>query len=102
MPTRPLLADATKAETPSVSISVPVRLIGAIVFVLVAAAFAALASWSVDDPSLSYATSQPAKNWLGVPGAVVADLSFQLLGLGVIAMLLPPAIWSWSLLRRRV
>src|SRR5687768_16578082 len=99
MPTRPLLADATKAETPSVSIIVPVRLLGAILFVLVAAVFAALGSWSVDDPSLSYATTIPAKNWLGFPGAVVADLSFQLLGLGIIVMLLPPAVWSWSLLR---
>ena len=27
-----------------------------------------LASWQVDDPSLSYASGNPAKNWLGFPG----------------------------------
>eukprot|EP01036_Dinobryon_divergens_P018372 gene18372-25028_t len=63
---------------------------------------ASLASWSVDDPSLSYATSKPVANWLGFPGAVVADLSFQVLGLGVIVLLIPPALWSWSLVRRRI
>ena len=69
---------------------------------VVALMMAALASWSVDDPSLSYATSHPASNWLGFPGAVIADLSFQILGLGVILALIPLALWSWSLLRRRV
>ncbi len=50
----------------------------------------------------SYATSKPAANWLGFPGAVIADLSFQVLGLGIIVLLLPPALWGWSLIRRRV
>src|SRR6185312_10773828 len=60
------------------------------------------ASWSVDDPSLSYATSKPVANWLGVPGAIVADLSFEILGLGIIALLVPPAVWGWRLVRRTV
>mgnify|MGYP002149277285 CR=1 FL=1 len=32
---------------------------------LVAVVMVALASWNVDDPSFSYATSEPAQNWLG-------------------------------------
>ena len=63
---------------------------------------AALASWQVDDPSFSYATSKPVANWLGFPGAVMADISFQVLGLGIIAFLVPLAVWGWSFVRRRV
>ncbi len=43
----------------------------------------ALASWSVQDPSLSHATDAPVHNLLGVPGAIAADLMMQLLGLGL-------------------
>ena len=43
----------------------------------------ALATWSVQDPSLSHATDAPVRNLLGHPGAIVADLLMQLLGLGV-------------------
>ncbi|MCU4182608.1 DNA translocase FtsK 4TM domain-containing protein, partial [Bosea sp. BH3] len=59
----------------------------------------ALASWSVDDPSLNNATSGAVRNWLGRPGAMVADLLMQLVGLGVIALLFPPLIWSLRLIR---
>src|SRR5690606_19811801 len=60
-----------------------------------------LASWSVDDPSLSYATAKPAANWLGFPGAVIADLIIQLFGLAIIPALLPLALWGWNFVRRR-
>ena len=46
----------------------------------------ALASWSVRDPSLSTTGSGRVSNLLGYPGAVIADLSMQLLGLGSIAL----------------
>ncbi|MGX5736775.1 DNA translocase FtsK 4TM domain-containing protein, partial [Bosea thiooxidans] len=59
----------------------------------------ALASWSVDDPSLNNATSGAVRNWLGRPGAMIADLLMQLVGLGVIALLFPPLIWSLRLIR---
>src|SRR3712207_7664242 len=38
----------------------------------------ALATWSVDDPSLNNATDLPVRNILGWPGAIVADLLMQL------------------------
>ena len=100
MPARPLLEDQTSA--PAIAITIPVRLIGIVVLAVVALMMAALASWSVDDPSFSYATSKPVANWLGFPGAVVADFSFQVLGLGIIVLLIPLALWGWSLVRRRV
>jgi S-DNA-T family DNA segregation ATPase FtsK/SpoIIIE len=61
----------------------------------------ALASWSVTDPSLSHATDAPVRNWMGWPGAVVADLMMQLLGLGALASILPVAIWGYRLLGHR-
>lgn len=102
MPARPLLEDAHRESAPSIAISIPVRLVGAVILVLVVVMMASLASWSVDDPSLSFATSKQAANWLGFPGAVIADLSFQILGLATLVMLVPPALWGWSLIRRVV
>ena len=46
----------------------------------------ALATWSVQDPSLSHATDAPVHNLLGMPGAIAADLMMQLLGLGALAL----------------
>ncbi len=46
-------------------------------------AAAALMTWSVQDPSLSHATSRAIRNLLGYPGAIGADLLMQILGLGV-------------------
>ena len=61
----------------------------------------ALATWSVQDPSLSHATDAPVHNLLGMPGAVAADLMMQLLGLGSLALLLPIAVWGYRLLGHR-
>jgi len=61
----------------------------------------ALATWSVQDPSLSHATAAPVHNLLGVPGAIAADLMMQLLGLGALALLLPIAVWGYRLLGHR-
>src|SRR5271167_1676155 len=60
-----------------------------------------LATWSVDDPSLSHATDSPVHNLLGRPGAVAADLMMQLLGLGSLALLLPIGVWGYRLLGHR-
>jgi S-DNA-T family DNA segregation ATPase FtsK/SpoIIIE len=61
----------------------------------------ALATWSVQDPSLSHATDAKVHNLLGLPGAIAADLMMQLLGLGSLALLLPIAIWGYRLLGHR-
>ena len=62
---------------------------------------AALASWSVQDPSLSHATVNPVRNLLGFPGAIAADLMMQLLGLGALAIVLPIFVWGWRLASHR-
>jgi S-DNA-T family DNA segregation ATPase FtsK/SpoIIIE len=62
---------------------------------------AALASWSVLDPSLSHATVNKARNLLGFPGAITADLMMQLLGLGAVALVLPVAVWGWRFVSHR-
>ena len=83
-----------------VAIRIPLRLIGLLILALVALCLAALSSWNVDDPSLSYATDAAAKNWIGFPGAVIADIWMQFLGLTSLVALLPPAIWGWGLSAR--
>ena len=62
---------------------------------------ASLATWSVQDPSLSHATVNPVRNLLGLPGAITADLLMQLLGLGALALVLPIAVWGWRLASHR-
>jgi S-DNA-T family DNA segregation ATPase FtsK/SpoIIIE len=66
-----------------------------------ALATAALASWSVMDPSFSTATGAPVRNLLGAHGAVAADLLMQLFGLAAIALVLPVALWGWRLMTHR-
>ena len=74
---------------------------GLALFGCVGVAVFALATWSVNDPSLSYATSAPVRNMLGVTGAIAADLAMQLFGLATIAIILPPAFWGWRFFTHR-
>jgi DNA segregation ATPase FtsK/SpoIIIE, S-DNA-T family len=62
---------------------------------------AALMTWSVQDPSLSHATSRAIRNIVGYPGAIGADLLMQILGLGAIILILPVAVWGWRMLTHR-
>src|SRR4051794_4450724 len=73
--------------------------LGLLGFVGIAAA--ALMTWSVQDPSLSHATSRAIRNIVGYPGAIGADLLMQILGLGSIMLLLPIAIRGWRMMTHR-
>lgn len=64
-------------------------------------ASAALMTWSVQDPSLSHATSRPIRNILGYAGAIGADLAMQILGLGAIMLVLTVAVWGWRTMTHR-
>jgi DNA segregation ATPase FtsK/SpoIIIE, S-DNA-T family len=75
---------------------------GLVLFAGVGVAVFALATWSVNDPSLSHATSAPVRNALGVNGAIAADLAMQLFGVATIAMILPPAFWGWRFFTHRL
>ena len=61
----------------------------------------ALATWSVQDPSLSHAANAPVRNVLGTTGAIVSDLLMQLLGVASLALVLPVAVWGWRLVSHR-
>ncbi len=67
---------------------------GIVLFLLLIAASLSLASWSVDDPSLNHALDRTARNWLGYPGAVIADELMQFFGLGVLVLLAVPMRWA--------
>ena len=60
----------------------------------------ALVSWTVQDPSLNHATHGPVRNLLGASGAILSDLSMQLMGITSMAMLFPVIIWGANLVRR--
>src|ERR1700750_647038 len=64
-------------------------------------AAAALMTWSVQDPSLSHATSRAIRNVVGYPGAIGADLLMQILGLGAIMLILTIAVWGWRMMTHR-
>ena len=59
--------------------------------------------WSYDpgDPSPFSATGQPVANWMGEPGAVVADMAIRHLGLGAWAFAIYLAVWSVRFLLHR-
>src|SRR5437870_5994239 len=61
----------------------------------------ALATWSVQDPSLSHATNAPVRNLLGLPGAIIADFLMQVFGVAALAIVLPLGIWGWRLATHR-
>src|SRR4051812_9664587 len=79
-----------------------VRELAGLSLVALSAVFAAaLMTWSVQDPSLSHATSRAIRNIAGYPGAICADLLMQILGLGAIMLILPLAVWGWRMLTHR-
>jgi S-DNA-T family DNA segregation ATPase FtsK/SpoIIIE len=78
------------------------RELGGLALLAIAAGIAlALATWSVQDPSLSHATNTPMRNMLGMSGAIVSDLLMQLFGIASIALILPAAVWGWRLMSHR-
>ena len=66
------------------------KVLGFLLLAACAALSASLLTWSVADPSLSRATSASARNLLGPPGALLSDLTMQMLGLAGVFALLPP------------
>ncbi len=77
------------------------EMIGAGLLGLAGIAALALATWSVQDPSLSHATNAPVRNMLGLGGAISADLMMQLLGIATIGFLFPVAAWGWRFVTHR-
>ncbi|HTO78506.1 MAG TPA: DNA translocase FtsK [Methylocystis sp.] len=78
-----------------------IELAGLLLLLLCGALALALATWSTRDPSISHATDSPVRNWLGSPGAIVADLIMQTIGVGAAPALLPLAGFGLGLIGRR-
>ncbi|MGI9354139.1 MAG: DNA translocase FtsK 4TM domain-containing protein [Rhizobiaceae bacterium] len=53
-----------------------------------------LATWTISDPSLTFANGQEADNWLGFWGASFADLSMQFFGFAAPVLVLVPLCWG--------
>lgn len=73
---------------------------GLILLAIIAAAWVSILSWSMLDPSFTRIATAPPKNWLGLPGAYLADVGLQTLGFGVFTVLLAPMFWAIALARR--
>ena len=69
--------------------------------VLAAGLGASLWSYDAGDPSPFSATGQPAVNWMGDAGAVIADTAIRYVGLGAWAVVVYLAVWSVRLLLHR-
>ncbi|WP_454852533.1 DNA translocase FtsK 4TM domain-containing protein [Rhizobium binxianense] len=76
-------------------------LVGFAIFLLLALAVAALATWNVTDPSYSYATGKLPTNVLGYSGAAFADIVMQFLGLAGVVSMLPMVAWALTLISGR-
>ena len=61
----------------------------------------AFLSFSVDDPSANHATAGPVFNYLGVPGAWVADIVLQTIGLAAGLISLTLLAWGWRMISHR-
>jgi S-DNA-T family DNA segregation ATPase FtsK/SpoIIIE len=70
------------------------ELAGILLFAVLIALGLALATWSVEDPSLNNAIDRSASNWLGYPGAVISDQLMQFFGLGVLPLVAIPMAWA--------
>src|SRR5262245_66280855 len=71
------------------------EVVGACLMALGAVYWAALMSFHPTDPSLNNATGVPALNLLGRPGAILADLALQSLGLAGFIIIIVHVCWGW-------
>lgn len=60
----------------------------------------ALLSYDPADPSWNHATSAAPANWLGRTGASLADIAYQVFGLGAWFVVIPLLCWAFRALRR--
>ncbi len=69
------------------------ELAGIICFLLIVVLAVALATWSNTDPSFNHATGSKPVNWLGSPGAIIADQLIQNFGLATLPLIFLPLKW---------
>ena len=74
---------------------------GVAIFIALALAAVALATWNVNDPSFSNANGAEPSNVLGYTGASFADLIMQFFGIGGLVGLVPALFWGIGLVRNK-
>lgn len=67
-----------------------------LVLVLAALLFLSLISYHPADPSLNTVSANPPANWIGPAGALIADLLFQVFGLGAFLLVAGLAGFGWK------
>jgi len=71
---------------------------GGVALIAVSAGVAlALLGFEANDPTLNRATGATVENWLGAPGAIVADLLLQTLGVAGAVFVLALLGWGWRI-----
>ncbi|MDF2231438.1 DNA translocase FtsK 4TM domain-containing protein [Albimonas sp. CAU 1670] len=65
--------------------------------ILAVVAAGMLASYDPNDPSFFNASDGAPSNWLGLPGAYLADPLMRTLGLAAWSLVLLPGVWGWRL-----
>ncbi len=78
------------------------ELAGVLCFLLIVAIAIALATWSNADPSFNHATGSKPTNWLGSPGAIIADQLIQNFGLATLPLLFLPLKWVIGLFDHQI
>ena len=78
------------------------ELAGVCLLILIAIITIALSTWSITDPSWNNAVSSSPKNWLGFPGAIVADQLIQSFGLAVLFLIGIPVVWAMNLFSHQI
>ena len=70
------------------------KVLGVVLCVLVLLGVVSLSTWTISDPSLTFANGRSAENWLGFWGASFSDFFMQFLGLSSVIILVPVLIWG--------
>src|SRR5687768_12134593 len=99
---------ATRTATPKKTNAAAVKdysTINEIIAVILAAfavlSFLSLVTYNPNDWSLNTVSSQPTQNWIGVVGAVVADLLFQVIGLSAYFLPALLGLSAWRFFRAK-
>jgi S-DNA-T family DNA segregation ATPase FtsK/SpoIIIE len=95
-------ADAGKAPFLPAGVSLflrrrAVEFFGLALAALGLALLVALATYATTDPSTNNAVDSPVTNWVGLPGAIVADVALQALGLGAVIPGLLLLSWGYRI-----
>ena len=75
------------------------ELTGMALFLCAGAVVLALVGFVPGDPSLNSAADGVAANPLGQPGAFIADITLQTVGLAAVVPIFTVFVWGWRLVR---